>query len=508
MSGAVKAVVSVVVAVAIPFVAPAIASSIGLSTAIGTAVGSATAGSVIGGALTGAALGATKAAVLGEDVGRGALMGGIGGGVGGYTAAPMQAPVAATAGGTVPNAVVTNVGSGTGYWSPELAQYVDPSTGSTIASQNVAYGGFLPPAEMAQLQQGQLSASQLAGVGQTSPMLQGISANTPTATTGFGPAQLGSTAYFSPDIGTGAFAPQTGFTNATTGATYTASPTYAQAGLNIPASQLATVGGGTTTGGVATPGTPTVTAAPSAASVVPGAPGVTYGTATGATTPVGTVPTATGGAAPTTYSAALRERLTNPVNMADFTLRAAGMLAGSALAGDGLSDEERQLLQAQTEELRMLQQTNRELFNQRLEQAYNLVGESEYFNPEYFGLQRARRAQLAGAKAKRAGLRGLTGAARESEERRFDLATARDTGTAYDQGFAAGQTGRLQTMQAGLSAMPASFPSSMGDYSNLRSAYGYAANRARQTQADIGELFGSFTGAPRSMYRGYYPYYG
>jgi hypothetical protein len=182
------------------------------------------------------------------------------------------------------------------------------------------------------------------------------------------------------------------------------------------------------------------------------------------------------------------------------------MLAGSALAGEGLSSEEKALLNAQTEELRMLQQTNRALFNQRLEQAQNLIGESDYFSPEYFGLQRARRTQVAGAKAKAAGLRGLTGERRESEERRFDLATARDTGTAYDQGYATGQAGRLQTMQAGLSAMPSSFPSSMGEYSNLRSAYGYASDRARRAQADIGELFGSFTGGTRSMYGGY-PYY-
>jgi len=202
--------------------------------------------------------------------------------------------------------------------------------------------------------------------------------------------------------------------------------------------------------------------------------------------------------APATFSGAVRESLTNPRNWADFTLRAAGMLAGSALAGEDLSSEEKALLNAQTEELRMLQQTNRALFNQRLEQAQNLIGESDYFSPEYFGLQRARRTQVAGAKAKAAGLRGLTGERRESEERRFDLATARDTGTAYDQGYATGQAGRLQTMQAGLSAMPSSFPARMGEYSNLRSAYGYASDRARRAQADIGELFGSFTGGTGS----------
>jgi hypothetical protein len=212
---------------------------------------------------------------------------------------------------------------------------------------------------------------------------------------------------------------------------------------------------------------------------------------------------------PATFMDALRQvpdvvaaKFKDPKALADMTLRAAGQLAGSAIAGDGLSDQERALLQAQTDELRMLQQTNQALFNQRLEQAQSLIGESKYFDPEYFGLQRARREQLAGTKAKAAGLRGLEGPRRESEARRYDLATARNVGTAYDQGYMQGVGGRLQTMQAGLSMMPSGFPSSMGDYTNLRGAYGSAATRARQTQQDIGDLFGSVTGRTQSQARG------
>ena len=212
---------------------------------------------------------------------------------------------------------------------------------------------------------------------------------------------------------------------------------------------------------------------------------------------------------PATFVDALRQvpdviaaKFKDPKALADMTLRAAGQLAGSAIAGDGLSDQERALLQAQTDELRALQQTNQALFNQRLEQAQSLIGESKYFDPEYFGLQRARREQLAGAKAKAAGLRGLEGPRREAAERRYDLTTARNVGTAYDQGYGAGVTGRLQTMQAGLTAMPSGFPSSMGDYTNLRGAYSSAASRARETQRDIGDLFGSFTGRTQSQGRG------
>jgi hypothetical protein len=150
----------------------------------------------------------------------------------------------------------------------------------------------------------------------------------------------------------------------------------------------------------------------------------------------------------------LKAKFSDPKALANLTLQAAGQLAGSYFAGDGMSDEEKRLLQAQTDELRKLQQSNKLLFDQKLQAAQDLIGESKYFDPEYFGLQRARKTQLAGAKAKQRGLRGLTGARRAAEERRFDLATGRDTGSAFDQGFGAGVTGRTQTLQAGLSGMP------------------------------------------------------
>jgi hypothetical protein len=175
------------------------------------------------------------------------------------------------------------------------------------------------------------------------------------------------------------------------------------------------------------------------------------------------------------------------------TLRAAGQLAGS-YAGDGLSAEERGLLDAQTDELRRLQSENQGLFNQRLQAAQGLIGEAKYFDPSYFGLQGARRTQLAGARAKQAGLRGMTGTARSSEARRFDLATGRDTGTAYDVGYSTGVQGRLQTTQAGLSAMPTGFPSSTVETSNLRGAYADAEARRRQARSDTGAFFGSLTG--------------
>ena len=190
----------------------------------------------------------------------------------------------------------------------------------------------------------------------------------------------------------------------------------------------------------------------------------------------------------------IASRFTDPEKLADLTLRAAGQLAGSALATEGLSAEEQSLLNAQAEELRGLQATNQALFNEKLQAAQNLIGESKYFDPEYFGLQSARRAQLAGARAKQAGLRGLTGDRREAESRRFDLATGRDTGTAFDTGYRTGVLGRLQTTQAGLSGMPGPMPYQTPATDAMIA--GQAINRARrrEDEAGISQMFGSITG--------------
>lgn len=198
--------------------------------------------------------------------------------------------------------------------------------------------------------------------------------------------------------------------------------------------------------------------------------------------------------APTTFSEAMKAKFTDPKAQADLVLRAAGQLAGAAIAGTGMSSEEQALLDQQTADLRKLQQENEGLFRQRLEQAQNLIGESRYFDPEYFGLQRARQAQTGGAIAKRAGLRGLEGERRAAESRRYDIETGRRTGTAYDVGYGTGVQGRLGTMQAGLSALPSAYPSLSSEYTALRGAYDAGSKRAREQAGNIGSLFGTLTG--------------
>lgn len=447
MSKGVKMAIGVAAAIAIPFAAPALAGMIGASMGITAASFgmSAAVGATLGSAAVGAALGAGSAAILGQNVGRGALMGGIGGGIGGYASAASAATPVAGSGASLPS-----MGGGTG-----LVGTPDVAFGAQTIGANLGGGaGLVDPAA--------------AGTGLTS---------------GFGG-------------GTGLTLPSIGYT--APGATFATAPSS----TFLSGPTTTGMGGGT---GLTLPTTPT-TFTPSV-----GLGGTTtaglaeLGGGTGLTVPTSfasTAPTAVAGAAqPPTFMEALRavpqtiaSKFSDPKALADLTLRAAGQLAGSALAGDGLSGEERGLLDAQTAELRDLQKNNVALFNERLEQARGLIGESKYFDPEYFGLQRARRTQIAGATAKRAGLRGLEGGRRTAESRRYDLATARDTGTAFDQGFGAGIQGRLAATQAGLNMFPTSYPSSLSGYEGLSRAYTLADARKQQTQRQIGSLFGSLTG--------------
>lgn len=182
-------------------------------------------------------------------------------------------------------------------------------------------------------------------------------------------------------------------------------------------------------------------------------------------------------------------QLTDPKRLADMTLRAAGMLAGSAVAGSGLTPAEQQLLNQQTQELQQLRETNQQLFQQRVQAAQDLMGEARYFDPEYYGLQAARKAQTQVARTAAAGLRGLTGEPLAAGRRRAALETARAAGTGFDTGFQQGMRGQVETRRAGISAMPTEAPSMMSGYESLGRAYDTAARRRTEAQKQVGSLF-------------------
>lgn len=198
------------------------------------------------------------------------------------------------------------------------------------------------------------------------------------------------------------------------------------------------------------------------------------------------------------FSDALKAKFTDPKVQADMVLRAAGQLAGSAFAGDGLSDEEKQLLAQQKQELEQLRSTNQELFNQRLQAAQNLLGEAHYFNPEYFGGQSYKAYQNAAGRAERDVLRNIgpqRAGLRTAEERRFALQRSAGGQTAYLQGADMAQQNRIRTTQAGASLLPTSGPTAALSYGNyIGQLYDAADRRRRQTTGEIGDWFGTFTG--------------
>lgn len=207
--------------------------------------------------------------------------------------------------------------------------------------------------------------------------------------------------------------------------------------------------------------------------------------------------------APTTFTQALSQipgaiaaKFTDPKALADMTLRAAGQLAGSAFAGDGLSEEEKVLLNSQTEELRNLQQTNKALFNQQLEQAQQLAGDVKYFDPEYFGLQAARRQQIAGVRQTRAATQGRTGEERANIERRMQLATGLNTGTAFDTGYQQGVKGRQDATNAAITAFGGLKPPTT-DYNTMLNTEEFKRKAREREVGGVQTLFGSLTEQPK-----------
>lgn len=438
--GGLMAVVGVAAAIAIPFAAPVIAASIGTSLGISAATFgmSAMAGSIVGSAIVGAGLGAITAKVTGQDVGRGALFGGIGGGIGGYTSAANAAQAAGGTAGTAGGA--TSAPSAVDLTGTAVAPTGGMTAGMTqaemLAAQEAGFG---------MSQQAQMLAAQDAGLG----------------------AQLSSGA--GAETAYNYAAPTAGLDTATATAGTATAPTggvsQQQAILNA---QDAAVG--------ATPST-----SPTA---------VGYQANTAPTTVFGKI-----GEGVSNVGAEIGKKFTDPKQQADMLLRAAGQMAGTYFADD-LPPEQKQLLDQQRAELEQLRTTNNALFQEKLAAAQQLVGNASYFDPEYFGLQRARKTQLAGAQLERDTLSKISpqrAGLRAAEQRRLRLGTSRDVGTAYDTGFTTGVDAQNKQLTAGLNLYPTAPTSALSQGSSLMSAYGSAEDRRRKSIADTSKLFGSFT---------------
>lgn len=192
-------------------------------------------------------------------------------------------------------------------------------------------------------------------------------------------------------------------------------------------------------------------------------------------------------------------KFSDPKQLADLTLRAAGQMAGSLIAGDGLTDEERQLLDAQRQELEYLQANNQALFQQRLAEAQNLLGQARYFDPQQFGLQAASEAQIAGAQRREAALADIDprrAGLRSAEERRANLDIGRDVASAYSRGFGTGVEQQTALRQAGLAALPAGAPQTYTGSAGQQVANMFETARLNRdtTQQQIGSFMEPFMG--------------
>jgi hypothetical protein len=115
-------------------------------------------------------------------------------------------------------------------------------------------------------------------------------------------------------------------------------------------------------------------------------------------------------------------------------------------------------MRAQQAELERAQQVEQGFANQRFAQAQRLLGEADYMDPDYMGRQAAGAALIRGSVQEGEATRGLTGARLAAEQRRQRLGTARNVGTAFQQGFGTGVGARATSRSAGINAIPTAFP--------------------------------------------------
>ena len=495
--GGLMKLVAVVAAVAIPFAAPAIAASLATSMGVTAATFglSATVGSVVGSAMVGAGLGAISAKVTGGDVGRGALMGAIGGGIGGYTSMPASASGSPSAYSLSPNTSGTSTGlSMPGTTTPSLAG--SPSLGSNLsftpsdysltagmtpaapgmgAGTGLTYGGGgygLNPAEAGLTLGGTTQSGLSAGLSSQPANPYSLSGMSSTAG-----APVSTDPYSLAYTGQGSNLPMS-----------------SQYG-NLPASDYSLTGGAApATAGLNTAGSSEfgLKATTASAGGLGGA-GTSAGTSAGTGAVAATAEKLTFAQALAKVPGAIADKFTDPKALADLTMRAGAQLITGQLSDAGLSNEEKQLLQARVEEMKANKETNNELFQTQLREAYDLLGRSDYFDPGYFGQQYAGAAKQRTSAQKEAALRKVNPrnkGSRAALERQYNLQSAREEATAYDKGSMYGFDAGLKLTQQALNALPKNAPSSSADATALSTAYSNIEERKRKSQEGLNKTLG------------------
>lgn len=215
----------------------------------------------------------------------------------------------------------------------------------------------------------------------------------------------------------------------------------------------------------------------STASAAPAAGGLS-------TAPAAAAPAAAS-AAPATLGATLTSAATQVGNAGLAGLKAvAPQLAASVLAGNPGAG----LAKAQQEEFFRAQQANASLTQARLDQVNKVAGEADYFDTDFMGRQAAEAATIKGGIQASEETRGLTGARLDAERRRYKLGTARNAGTAYQQGALTGANARYTARATALGAMPTSYPMTSPEY--VIAADAAAQKKKAATEAGLSEMFG------------------
>jgi len=305
-------------------------------------------------------------------------------------------------------------------------------------------------------------AGELAGVGwQAGLMAGGLSGANSSGLFGGGGA-AGSTAGSTAGgtAGGAAGAPSTAFTEAF-------SPEY-----------MSSLGGGT----AAAAPTAAAAAAPTAAAAAPATLGSTLSKF--ASNPLGTL-----GGGIKSMTTGLGGALGGLSSATGLNLSA---VAPNLLAAGLVGNPGGALAKAQEAELMRAQQVNAALTQQRLDQANQLFREGEYSDPEFMGRQSAEAAMIKGGIETKEATRGLTGERLAAERRRMRLGTARNAGTAYQQGYRSGVGERLSTRQAGISAMPTQYP--MTDSASAINASNEANRQRAAQEAGLSKMFGQVLG--------------
>ena len=198
----------------------------------------------------------------------------------------------------------------------------------------------------------------------------------------------------------------------------------------------------------------------------------------------------------------LATQLTDPVKLAELTLKAGSMLASGMMTSDpmaGIPEEERQLVEMRMREMEATSRTNQELYQRQLTAATDLMNEAKAINPQYAAQQAAMNQQLRGAALTKDATEtyskgpGQTGreAALKSAERGIALGVGRNMGTTSTQAYNEAKAARERGIATAAGLLPVSAP--QGPYGSMLDLYGKYSNQSRNDQIGIQQSLGDIT---------------